>query len=208
MRSWKAVGAGVKVTTTCGTYTAGKLIITAGPWAGRMLADIGLPLTVMRQVMLWFDSGQDPKLFQRGRFPIFLIDTPGGAFYGLPSLYGPTFKCARHYGSPELASPEDMDRTIHHEDELAMRPFLRKYLPAAGYCAGAQVCLYTLTPDRHFIVDAHPDHPQVVIAAGFSGHGFKFAPVIGEILAQLATTGCTGYDTELFQVGRFARGPT
>ncbi len=202
--SWKAVGRGVEVTTARGIYSAGKLVVAAGAWAGRMLADIGLPLTVMRQVMLWFDCGPNPELFRLGRFPIFLIDTPEGAFYGLPSLDGQSFKCARHYGAPELASPEELDRTIHLEDETAVRPFLRKYLPAAGHCAGAQVCPYTLTYDRHFIVDVHPGHPQVAIAAGFSGHGFKFAPVIGEILAQLAAGGSTEHDIALFRAGRFS----
>ena len=204
--NWKAVGAGVEVATATGTYAAGKLIVAAGAWAGRMLADIGLPLTVMRQVMQWFDSGPDPALFQRGRFPIFLVDTPNGAFYGLPSIDARNFKCARHYGAPELASPDELDRAIHTDDGAGVRKFLREFLPATGTLTNARVCPYTLTPDRHFVLDAHPDHPQVSIAAGFSGHGFKFAPVIGEILAQLAANGTAEHDIGLFRAGRFGTG--
>jgi len=200
---WKAIGNGVEVTTARGTYSAAKLIVTAGAWAGRTLSDIGLPLTVMRQVMLWFDTGPNPELFQRGRFPIFLIDTPEGAYYGLPSIHGPTFKCARHYGAPELVSPEEIDWAIQMADETKVRPFLRRHLPSAGHRSGGQVCLYTLTPDRHFVIDTHPEFPQVVLAAGFSGHGFKFAPAVGEILADLATAGRTVHDIGLFRLSRF-----
>jgi sarcosine oxidase len=201
--SWRPLGEGVEVTTTAGTHTAEKLIVTAGAWAGRMLGDIGLPLTVMRQVMHWFDA--DPTRFRAGALPIFFVETPDGAFYGLPSFDGRTFKCARHYGATELDSPDRIDWKTSLADEARLRPFLHLYLPDAGGCTASQVCMYTLTPDRHFIIDLHPEHPQVVIAAGFSGHGFKFAPTVGEILADLTTAGRTAHAIDLFRIGRFGR---
>ena len=204
---WKAVGQGVEVSTEKGTYSAGKLVVTAGAWASRMLADLGLPLTVMRQVMQWFDTGSNPESFRRGRFPIFLVETAGGAFYGLPSIDALGLKCARHYGAPELGSPEDIDWTIHPEDEAGVRPFLNEYLPGAGERTRAEVCMYTLTPDRHFLLDTHPDYPQIAIAAGFSGHGFKFAPTVGEILADLVTTGRTVHPIDRFRLSRIPKKP-
>ncbi len=199
--SWRPFCDGVEVTTTAGTHTAARLVVTAGAWAGRMLGDIGLPLTVMRQTMHWFEG--DPARFGTGALPIFFAETPDGAFYGLPSSDGRTFKCAGHYGAPELTSSEEVDWETGAADEAEVRPFLNGYLPDAGRCTASQVCLYTLTPDRHFIIDIHPEHPQVVLAAGFSGHGFKFAPTVGEILADLATTGRTGHAIDLFRIDRF-----
>ena len=204
--SWKPVGDGVEVRTTLGTYTAAKLIVTAGAWAGQMLADIGLPLTVMRQVMHWFDA-EPTGPFGLGQFPIFLVEAPEGAFYGLPSFDERGFKCARHYGAPELASPDEIDWKTGPLDELAVRPFLNCYLPTAGECSASQVCMYTLTPDRHFIIDVHPEYPQVVLASGFSGHGFKFAPTVGEIIADLAADGRTEHAIELFRLNRFGASP-
>jgi len=203
--SWRPFGTGVEVTTTAGTHTAAKLLVTAGAWAGRMLGGIGLPLTVMRQVMHWFEG--DPALFGQERLPIFFAETPQGAFYGLPSFDGRTFKCARHYGAPELASPDEIDRSPSAADEAGVRPFLNRCLPDAGRCVLSGVCLYTLTPDRHFIIDRHPLYPQVVLAAGFSGHGFKFAPTVGDILADLATVGRTEHAIDLFRLTRFGVSP-
>jgi sarcosine oxidase len=199
---WRAVGDGVEVTTTKGTYTAGRLVITAGAWATRMLADIGVPLTVMRQVMWWF--GTD-SAFARDRFPVFLLDTPAGAFYGMPSAGDEGMKCARHYGAPELASPDAVSWTVDPGEVADVRAFLARHLPAAdGPPVSAEACMYTLTPDRHFVIDRHPRFPQVAVACGFSGHGFKFAPTVGEVLADLTTTGRTDHHIELFRTGRFS----
>jgi sarcosine oxidase len=158
----------------------------------------------MRQVVLWLGPTQ-PALFRRDRFPVFIIDTPGGVFYGLPALDERGLKVARHYGADELPEPEAVERTLSPTDEAPVRGFVRAYLPAGdGPCRAASVCLYTLTPDRHFLIDHHPDADQVVLAAGFSGHGFKFAPVVGEILADLVEKGRTEWPIELFRVDRFS----
>jgi sarcosine oxidase len=201
---WERSGGGVVVHTAAGRYLANKLVVTAGPWAGRLLGACGASLRVMRQVVLWLGT-TDAALYRRDRFPIFIADTSGGVYYGLPALDGRGVKVARHYGAAELSGPEQVERTLTADDERGVRDFVRAYLPAAdGPCRGASVCLYTLTPDRHFIVDRHPEADDVVLAAGFSGHGFKFAPVVGEVLADLVETGRTAWPIDLFRIARLA----
>ncbi len=201
VREWSAGPGGAEVRTPSGTHTAARLILTAGPWATTLLR--GMPLTVMRQVAYWFRA-PEPSLFRRDRFPVFIAETPGGYFYGLPGLDPRGVKVARHYGAPELPGPDDVDRAITDEDEAPVRAFLRGYLPAAdGPRGDASTCIYTLTPDRHFLLGPHPEAEGVAVAAGFSGHGFKFAPAVGEILADLVTEGRTAHRIGLFGPGRF-----
>ena len=203
--AWKVEGDGVVVETPARRYAADRLIVAAGPWARQVLADVCLPLRVMRQVVLWLEP-PDVDSFQPDRFPIYIADTPEGAFYGLPALDADGLKTARHYGAPELRDPSEIERTISAEDEETVRRFLRTHVPSAdGPARKASVCIYTLTPDRHFVIDVHPEHPQVAFAAGFSGHGFKFASVVGEILADLAETGRTDQPIDLFRLARFHR---
>ncbi len=200
---WTAAGAAVQVRTEKGSYAAARLVVTAGPWAGRFLGGLGVPLTVMRQVALWF-APREPAAFRRDVFPVFIADTPDGFFYGMPMLDDAGVKVAQHYGAPELSGPDAIERTVHEVDEVPVRRFLRFLLPASeGPCRRASICVYTLTPDRHFILDRHPEHECVAIAAGFSGHGYKFAPVVGEILADLAEQGRTRWPIGLFRIGRF-----
>jgi sarcosine oxidase len=201
-REWQAGENGVTVRTERGVYHAERLVITAGAWATQLLGVIGAKLTVMRQVPMWF-APPDPRPFAADRLPIYLADTPAGTFYGLPAVDDRGHKVARHYGAPELARPHDVDRTVTDADEAPLRAFIREHLPAAdGPRRDASVCLYTLTPDRHFVIDRHPEHANVVFAAGFSGHGFKFAPVVGEMMADLAETKTPDARTDLFRVRR------
>jgi sarcosine oxidase len=205
VQSWQAGPGGVTVRTEHATYSADRLIITAGAWATRLLGDLGARLRVMRQVLLWF-APADPRPFARDQFPIYLADTPEGCFYGLPAIDPRGHKIARHYGAPELPGPEGVDRTVTDADEAPVRAFLRRHLPAAdGPRRDATVCMYTLSPDRHFVIDLHPEHPNVAVATGFSGHGFKFASVVGEILADLAETGRTELPVELFRISRLRK---
>jgi sarcosine oxidase len=202
--SWSADNDSVTVKTAKGDYHAAKLVITAGPWAGQFLARHGASLRVMRQTLLWFGTDDD-RTFQRDRFPVWIGGVPEGHFYGFPVIDGSGLKLARHYGAPELLSADQVDREPHAEDEIPVRDFLHKYLPTVtGPVRKAQVCTYTLSPDRHFIIDLHPEHPNVSFAAGFSGHGFKFASVVGEIMADLAEKGRTDLPIEMFRLG--ARG--
>jgi sarcosine oxidase len=199
---WAPAPSGVTVRTANGEYHAGRLVLTAGAWAGRLLGSQGSGLTVMRQVAMWF-AGRGEGLFRRDRFPIFIAETAGGHFYGLPALDRRGVKVARHYGAEELPGPEAVEREVTAEDEERVRAFVRLHLPDAdGPRRDASVCLYTLTRDRHFLIDCHPEARGVVFAAGFSGHGFKFAPVVGEVLADLAEHGRTDWPIELFRLSR------
>lgn len=198
---WRVVGDAVEVRTAKGTYSATRLVVTAGAWATSLLADMGVPLSVMRQVQWWFG---DDGTFALDRFPVFLLDTPAGAYYGMPAVGDGGMKCARHYGAPELPSPDAVTWDVAPGEEADVRAFLARHIPAADRPpVHAEVCMYTLTPDRHFVIDLHPEFPQVAVACGFSGHGFKFAPTVGEILADLALAGRTDHPIELFRAGRF-----
>jgi sarcosine oxidase len=201
--SWKADESHVEVQTQRGSYRAERLIVTAGAWAQSMLAELGLPLTVRRKVLLWFGTHGD-QAFRRDVFPIYLTNALGGFYYGFPVIDGLGHKAARHDLGETLTDPAQVERGLRADDEQDVRRFLTEHLPDAnGPLRSHKVCLYTLTPDEHFIIDVHPQHPRVVLAAGFSGHGFKFAPVVGEILADLAETGRTGWAIDMFQLRRF-----
>jgi sarcosine oxidase len=200
--SWEAVPGGVVVRTAKGAYAADRLVITAGAWAGRVLAGLGLPLTVLRKVLLWVGTST-PTALRRDLFPIYMAETPGGFFYGFPMIDGLGHKVARHDGGDPVADPARVERTVTAADAGDCLAFLRAHLPAvAGPVRHGQVCLYTVTPDHHFVIDRHPEHPQVVLAAGFSGHGFKFASVVGEVLADLAENGRTDLPVGMFGLGR------
>ena len=201
---WKVVGDGVEVTTEKETYRAAKLVITAGAWAAKVLAELRIPLTIMRQVMIWIDVSANAYMFRRDHFPIFIADAPGGPFYGMPAIDEYGLKIARHYGAPELRSPDEVNWDATTEDVPPLKAFLdRHLLGASGPVTNGQVCMYTLTPDKHFVIDVHPKHPQVSVACGFSGHGFKFASVVGEILADLAERGETNHSIAMFSAKRF-----
>lgn len=201
--SWQANEREVVVQTTTERYTAARLIITAGPWAGQLLARYGAFLRVMRQVVQWFGTRDDAS-FRRDVFPLYIADTSQGHFYGFPVLNANGAKVAQHYGAPEVNVPSEIERDIKPQDEETIRAFLREHLPGInGPCHRTSVCLYTLTPDRHFVIDLHPDYANVALAAGFSGHGFKFASVVGEILADLADKGNTDLPIEMFRINRF-----
>jgi sarcosine oxidase len=156
----------------------------------------------MRQVGLWFQP-VDAISFEIERFPVFMADLTAGCFYGIPATDDHGLKIARHYGAPELASPGEIDRTSSDADEFPVREFIRQHLPGAdGARLAASVCIYTLTPDRHFVIDRHPAHDNVAVACGFSGHGFKFAPIVGELLADLIDVR-REQGPELFRISRF-----
>src|SRR5262245_40089763 len=203
VQRWEATADGVAVHTAKQTYHADRLVVTAGAWAGRMLAELRLPLEVTRKVLFWFEPAV-PELFRRDRFPIYLAETPEGFYYGFPMIDARGAKVARHDGGDIVADPLTVKRDATPGDEADVRRFVQAHLPGAdGPRRDANVCLYTLTPDRHFIIDVHPWHPQVVLAAGFSGHGFKFASVVGECLADLAEGAQPTLSLEMFRLARF-----
>ena len=168
-------------------------------------SELRLPLTVRRQVLSWHNTADD-ALFHKDRFPVYRAQTPEGIFYGFPVIDGNGHKVARSDSGTEISEPAALDRTLSSADLAECSPFLDRYLPAVtGPPRSGRVCMYTMTPDKHFILDRHPEYPNVVVAAGFSGHGFKFASVIGEIMADLATEGQTSLPIEIFKIDRFAK---
>jgi len=201
VRAVVPAGNGVRIATSRGEVEARSIIVAAGPWMSRLVPH--LPLHVTRQVMTWF-TPREPALFELGRFPVFLMRTPHGNHYGFPSTDGATVKIAKHHHLDETVDPDSVDRTVSAKDEAAIRAAVTAHIPAAdGPLAQAKTCLYTMTPDHDFIVDLLPGAPNVVIASACSGHGFKFAPVMGEVLADLATAGSTPHDISRFRLSRF-----
>lgn len=203
--SWDASPSGVTVRTTQGVFTADRLVITAGSWASRVLEQLGLPLTVLRKVLLWFRTVEDRRL-RRDVFPVYMAEVPEGFFYGFPMIDSFGHKVARHDGGETVGDPAAVDRNISPADEVDCRNFLQAHIPtASGPVSQGKVCLYTVTPDHHFIIDLHPEHSNVAVAAGFSGHGFKFASAVGETLADLAEKGRSDLPISMFQMKRFAK---
>ncbi len=201
--AWRADDRHVEVVTSRDQYAAERLVIAAGAWATRLLADLGVPFSVMRQVAMWFDVSRR-DVFRRDRFPCYCADTPEGFFYGFPLLDTLGIKVARHHGAEEVDDPTAIEWQVRPDDESPLRAFLHSHLPEIdGAATRGSVCMYTLTPDRHFVIDLHPRHSNVAVAAGFSGHGFKFASVVGEILADLCEQGRTGLPIEMLRAARF-----
>lgn len=194
---------GVTIETDTETFEAARLVVTAGAWTGPLLADLGLPLTVVRKFVGWFATTNGAYRIEDG-YPIYYIEQPGAAYYGFPSLDGRTIKVAEHLSGEPVTDPAAVDRTARPDHVALLAPFLERVLPlATTQLVRHSVCLYTHTPDRHFIVDRHPHWPQVTIAAGFSGHGFKFTSVLGEALAELCLDGRTRLPIDFLSLRRF-----
>jgi sarcosine oxidase len=196
-------GSGLEVETDTDTFRAQSLVIAAGAWTGSFVQDLELPLEVERLPVLWFEPTIDPADLSSDRLPVWLLDTDGGTFYGFPYDPAVGLKVSRHH-SGEPCDPDSVDRSLHPADVERVRAFSRRNMPAAdGPLRTSTVCLYTNTPDFDFVIDVHPSVSGVAFASACSGHGFKFAPVVGEILADLATTGSTAHDIEQFRASRF-----
>lgn len=195
VRRWDVKGNRVLVQTNKDSYLASRLVITAGPWAGKLVPQLRRPRLAVpeRQVLIWTQPLR-PELFRVGAFPVFnmeALEADGmNRYYGFPSYGIPGFKLGKYHHRHEDVDPDRMDRECHSEDERVLREAIRRYFPAAnGPTMAMKTCLFTNSPDKNFVLDVHPDFPQVSIAAGFSGHGFKFASVVGEIMADFAMTG-------------------
>jgi sarcosine oxidase len=196
-------GSDVRVVTDRSEYHARRIVITVGAWTASLLGELA-PLAIPeRQVLMW-TAVSAPERFQPSCFPVFNLELPEGRFYGFPQFGIPGFKIGKYHHRAQVVTPDGIDRTIHSEDEHVLREAIRQCFPGAdGPVLHAVTCMFTNSPDEHFIVDVWPADPRIVIAAGFSGHGFKFCPVIGEILAELADVGTTRHDITLFRLSRF-----
>jgi sarcosine oxidase len=196
-------GDGVRIVTDQGPVEAGMAIVAAGPWLKSLLPDFPAPIRATRQVMGWF-APVEPTLVAPGQLPVFLIESAHGIHYGFPPFGDAGVKVAKHHHRDESVDPQSYDRNVSAADEQLIRAAVAEHLPAAnGRLLAAQTCLYTMMPDDDFLIDRLPGCPQVIVASPCSGHGFKFAPVIGEILADLAISGTTEHDIARFS---FARG--
>ncbi|MGH2500382.1 MAG: N-methyl-L-tryptophan oxidase [Candidatus Limnocylindria bacterium] len=204
VRAWRIEGGEVAVRTERGEHRAGRLVLAAGAWLGGLLGEVGVTLAVERVPLFWFEPAS-AEAFALGRCPVYIAETGSdGSFYGFPYLADQGLKVARH-GSGEAAEPDRLDRAPRAADEARVRRFLERYLPGAnGPLRATTVCMYTKTPDEHFVIDRHPASADVVFASACSGHGFKFASVVGEILADLALEGRTSLPIAFLSLRRFA----
>ena len=195
---------GVTVRTERGTYSAGRLVITSGGWITDAVPALAPKLRTVRQAIGWFAT-RKPELFRQDAFPVFILTVEEGSFYGFPLYEHPGFKLGGPHFAREPMDPREPDRTPSPRQVAMIRECLARYLPdAAGDPLTLKGCVYTVSPDEDFVIDAVPGVPQAVFASCCSGHGFKFASAIGEILADLSTSGRSAFDLSPFSLGRLA----
>ncbi len=181
---WDATADGCEVRTGQGTYRADRLIITAGAWAGPLVAPLRAEIEVLRKVLYWLEVAE-PERYAPDRFPVFISDSDAGDIYGFPVFGRPGLKIADH-GGGEPTTAEAVDRTVRPGEETSVVALAQHLFEGvSGRVLESAVCLYAMSPDGHFVLDRLPDNERVVVGAGFSGHGFKFATAVGEHLVDL-----------------------
>ncbi|MEM9952780.1 MAG: N-methyl-L-tryptophan oxidase [Chloroflexota bacterium] len=207
VQGWDILGDGrVKVSTDKGTYFTKKLVITSGAWAYKLVPELTHKAIPERQVLIWLET-KKPEWFTPERFPVWNAQVDEGRYYGFPEFNPsgktPGMKYGRWHHRDEMVDPDTVDRNVYAEDETLLRQFGERYFPdGAGETLDMKVCMFTNTADEHWIMQTLDDAPQVSVAAGFSGHGFKMASVIGEIMADLAQHGETAHDISLHRLRR------
>ena len=198
----------VRVETENDSFTADKLILSSGAWNGRMLKDLGLNINLQpsRRTIAWFEA--DEELYSSEHFPGFIGRSRDGSYYGFSSIDGTGVKIGRYDGCEgDDSEPEEMDGEFgtFDRDEEYLRNFLYNQMKGAnGKLNKGVACIFTNTPDENFIIDRHPKYDNIYVAGGFSGHGFKYVPVVGEILTDLVTEGETEHDISSFSITRDA----
>ncbi len=201
--SWQVEDRGVRVISDRGEYRASQLLLTAGAWLPELVRDVALPLEVERQMLHWFAPRSDASALRAERWPLALWELEHERLFATFPDTGDGVKAGIHHEG-EITTPESVRRTTSAEEDAEVRGLMERLVPAAaGPLLEARVCLYTNTPDQHFLIDRHPSHRNVVLASPCSGHGFKFASVVGEILADLVTEGASRFDLSPFSLGRF-----
>ena len=202
---WSSDGRTITIQTNRTTIEAATLVITAGAWSSQLLSTVpDVPkIQVLRKVLQWHRVRSQDYSIGKGGLG-FLFEMPEGAFYGFPSFDGTTLKIAEHTGGEPVADPGQLDRSLRPEDVARLAEFISRVMPQLEpQPLRHSVCMYSMSPDGHFIVDRHPMFSNVVFGAGFSGHGFKFAPVVGEALADLAMNGQTDLPVDFLGLSRF-----
>lgn len=198
---WTPRERGVEVRTNRGTYEADRLVVTAGAWAGKHMPLLENALSPQRRVMAWLQP-TEPAKFTPDTFPVFNVDVPEGEFYGFPVADRPGFKFGYTPSNPHSIDPDDWDDEPTLEDERRLRQLPENHFPAAsGPTLRLATCIVTRSLDGHFYLDTHPEYPHISIAAGFTGHGFKFASVVGEVLTDFATDGDTDNQIAVHRFG-------
>lgn len=210
VKEWGATPSGTAwaITADGRRHEAATLVLCAGAWLERYAADIGLPICIERNVMHWFAPQPGADVARLAALPVFILDRrEGDLLYGVPLIEGQGLKAAFHH-SHRFTTPDSLQRDVAPEEALGVHAALRAWIPeAAGERLESIACMYTMTPDEHFIIGRHPAHASIIVAGGFSGHGFKFCSVVGEILAQLAIDGETAQPIGLFSPARFRQAP-
>jgi sarcosine oxidase len=201
---WEARENGVRVRTERGTVEAERLVLTAGAWSQEVARLPAGLVRGVRQALGWFQPSR-PELFAPDTFPVFNLALDGEHFYGFPIHGIPGFKLGRYDHHAPGGDPDEIDREPTLDDEAPLREFVERHFPdAAGPTIALKTCLFEPSPDEHFLIDLHPETEHAVVGAGFSGHGFKFCSVVGEILADLAIDGDTRHDIGFLRLSRFA----
>ncbi|MGH7177738.1 MAG: FAD-dependent oxidoreductase, partial [Tepidisphaeraceae bacterium] len=203
VRRWRTESSHVEVETDRTTYSAQHVVFCGGAWSAKLLRDLGVKLVVTRQVMGWVTPAE-PGSFLLGMMPVWGMEAPDGSlYYGFPlRSEEPGLKVAHHVRGP-VTDPDTDDRVPTAADDQSIRRIASHCLHAAsGPTAAMKVCFYTNSPDSHFIIDLHPAHPRASFASGFSGHGFKFASVVGEVMADLAMHGRSELPIGFLRLGR------
>lgn len=196
-------GGGVRVRTGRGVYEAGQVIVSAGAWVGELVPGLSATAVPERQVLGWFQPKR-PELFRLGAFPVSNLKGDLGHFYQFPVWNVPGFKIGLYHHLHEQGAPEQLSREPTAADEAVLRRGVAEFFPEAdGDVLALRTCMFTNTPDEHFIIDRLPGFEDVIVASPCSGHGFKFASAIGEILADLATARAARFDLSLFSLSRF-----
>jgi sarcosine oxidase len=200
---WSADDDRVRVRTERDTVDAERLVLTAGAYSQEVARLPPGTVVAQRQVLVWLQPLR-PELFVPHRFPVFNVVLGEGHLYGFPIHGVPGFKLGFYDRDGERGDPDSITRDVMPEDDVPLRRFAERYFPGgAGPTLAVKACLFELSPDEHFVVDRHPESERVVVAAGFSGHGFKFSSVVGEILADLAIEGDTRHDIGFLRLDRF-----
>ena len=200
---WRRGGDGVVVALPNEEIRANQLVISAGAWTPKLVPPLAPLLRPERQVVGWFGVST-PAAFALGSFPVFVLTTPDGTFYGFPEHGVPGFKIGKYHHRSEAIDPDAARRTADATDEAALRDCVSTCFPGAnGPLLSASTCIFTNTPDEHFIIDRLPETPQALIVSACSGHGFKFCSVVGEIVADLIADGSTTHELSLFRLARF-----
>ncbi|MFE3577400.1 N-methyl-L-tryptophan oxidase [Lysinibacillus sp. NPDC059133] len=192
----------VRVQTANTIYEAKHLIVTAGAWATELLQtmDLTIPVTPTRKTFAWFEA--EEQLYREDVFPAYCFEFADSAYYGFPSIDGAGLKLGRHDGG-EVINPNDPLRPFDDQDALDLQNFINRFMPQHGALKFGKTCKYSMTPDEDFIIDFLPEHRNIIIAAGFSGHGFKFSSAVGEVLADLTLNGKSKQDLSIFRLSRF-----